>query len=317
MRTAKIASVAVLAAGVLATGPAFAAGSTPAQLAANPHVHVLPTVQHARGRLGISLGCLGTASPGCAPIPLQYNGGPVEQAGTTNYLIFWEPSGSYVASTYNSLIQRFFGDIGGSSLYGVSSQYYQTSGSTKQYISNASSLGGTYVDTSAYPSSTIQDSDVQAEVIKAMKANGWSGGVGHEFFVYLAKGENECNGGSCAFSTYCAYHGDFPSNGQTVLYSAMPYDGTNLSGCGTQSSASPNNDIDADAEISTTSHELMETVTDPLLSAWYDATGAEIGDKCAYTYGPTSSNGADITINGHPYIVQEEFSNKALACTLS
>jgi hypothetical protein len=64
----------------------------------------------------------------------------------------------------------------------------------------------------------------------------------------------------------------------------------------------------------------METVTDPFLSAWYDATGFEIGDKCAYTYGPETPNGADIVINGHPYVVQEEFSNAEVTnggCDLS
>ena len=122
--------------------------------------------------------------------------------------------------------------------------------------------------------------------------------------------------GSCSFSTYCAYHGTFASGSATVLYAAMPYAGTDLAGCGIQSGSGTPNGADTDAEISVASHELMETVTDPLLNAWYDPTGAEIGDKCAYTYGPTSSNGADLTINAHPYIVQEEFDNSGLGCSI-
>jgi hypothetical protein len=96
----------------------------------------------------------------------------------------------------------------------------------------------------------------------------------------------------------------------------MPYAGTNLSGCGIQSGSGTPNGADTDAEISIASHELMETVTDPMLNAWFDASGAEIGDKCAYTYGPTSSNGSDLTVNGHPYIVQEEFDNANLGCSI-
>jgi hypothetical protein len=58
-------------------------------------------------------------------------------------------------------------------------------------------------------------------------------------------------------------------------------------------------------------------VTDPALgNGWVDATGSEIGDKCAYTYGPTSGNGADITMNGRPYVLQEEFSNSGLSCAI-
>jgi hypothetical protein len=162
----------------------------------------------------------------------------------------------------------------------------------------------------------LQDSDIQAEVSKAIAANNWPSGVGNEYFVFLAQGENECNGSSCSFSTYCAYHGDYTLSGATVLYAAMPYAGTDLSGCGIQSGGGTPNGAATDAEISITSHEMMETVTDPLLNAWFDATGSEIGDKCAYTYGPTASDGSDLTINSHHYIVQEEFSNSALGCAV-
>jgi Phosphate-induced protein 1 conserved region len=307
-----VATLALGSAGAVgAAGPAGATGAA--------HAHLLLTkqlVDRTTSALGVNTGCFGTGSPGCLPVPLQYNGGPVQQAGTTEYVVFWEPAGSTVSPSYNSLITRFFNDVGGSSLYGVATQYYQ--GTSQQHIVNSSHLGGTWVDTSAYPSSSLSDADMQNEVTKAISANGWTTGINSQVYVFLAKGENECqSSGTCSFSTFCAYHGYFTNAGQTVTYGVMPYAGTNLSGCGTQGAASPNNDQDSDAEISITSHELMETVTDPLLTAWYDATGAEIGDKCAYTYGSTAANGSNITMNGHPYIVQEEFSNAQLGCSLS
>ncbi|MFL6238483.1 MAG: hypothetical protein ACJ735_03170 [Actinomycetes bacterium] len=313
-----MAGVSALALGAVglvgAAGAASASGASPGS-----RVHLQPTrqlVAKARHEVGVNTGCFGTASPGCLPIPLQYNGGPVQQAGTTDYVVFWEPTGSTVSSSYNSLITRFFNDVGGSTLYGVATQYYQ--GSNQQHIVNSAHLGGTWVDTSAYPSSSLSDADIQAEAAKAISTNAWSKGINTEVFVFLAKGENQCqSSGTCAFTTYCAYHGSFNAGGVTEPYAVMPYDGTNLSGCGTQGANSPNNDQDSDAEISTTSHELMETVTDPLLNAWYDTTGSEIGDKCAYTYGSTAANGSNITMNGHPYIVQEEFSNAQLGCSLS
>src|ERR1051326_1363640 len=53
---------------------------------------------------------------------LQYNGGPV-MTGTTNiYVIFWEPTGN-VSSTYHSLIERYFTDVGGTGLYNNNTQY--------------------------------------------------------------------------------------------------------------------------------------------------------------------------------------------------
>jgi hypothetical protein len=313
--TQLLAGVSVLALGTVGlVGSAGTAGAS-----TNSRIHLLPTrqlVDHAKSQIGVNSGCFGTGSPGCLPIPLQYNGGQVQQAGSTEYVVFWEPTGSTVSASYNSLITRYFNDVGGSTLYGVNTQYYQ--GSNQQHIVNSSHLGGTWVDTSAYPSSSLTDADIQNEAVKAINANGWTKGIGSQVFVYLAKGQNQCmSSGTCAFTTYCAYHGYFNNGGQTVLYASMPYAGTNLSGCGTQGAASPNNDQDSDAEISITSHEQMETVTDPQLNAWFDTTGAEIGDKCAYTYGSTAANGSNITMNGHPYIVQEEFSNAQLGCSLS
>ena len=313
-RTLRIGMTMAAAVALVSAGGGLAVAGAPSP--ATGHVHLLPTrqiVEHAKGAIGVGTGCLGTGSPGCLPIPLQYNGGQVEATGTKSYAVFWEPTGSTVSPTYNSLITRFFNDIGGSTLYGVATQYYQ--GSNQQHIVNSSSLGGTWVDTSAYPSSSLSDADIQNEAVKAINANGWTKGIGAQVFVFLAKGENQCqSSGTCSFSTYCAYHGTFTAAGATILYASMPYAGTDLSGCGTQSSASPNNDLDADAEMSITSHELMETVTDPQLNAWFDATGSEIGDKCAYTYGTTGANGSNITMNGHPYILQQEFSNASLGC---
>ncbi len=76
---------------------------------------------------------------------LIYGGGPV-MTGTTNvYAIFWEPGGN-VSANYNSLIKRYFGDIGGSPLYQIANQYTQSGGG---FPSNAV-LAGSWVDSGAY-----------------------------------------------------------------------------------------------------------------------------------------------------------------------
>ncbi|MBV9614922.1 MAG: hypothetical protein JO031_05610, partial [Ktedonobacteraceae bacterium] len=80
--------------------------------------------------------------------------------------------------------------------------------------------------------------------------------------------------------------------------------------------ASPNHS-DADQTINVTSHEQMEAATDPLGNAWTDSSGNEIGDKCAWRFGPHNAGGGDVTWNGHNYIVQKEWDNKAGGCTLT
>ena len=108
-------------------------------------------------------------------------------------------------------------------------------------------------------------------------------------------------------------------SGQDVLYANMPYAASFGQNCGLVSK-SPNNNAAADTEISIVSHEHLEAVTDanpppggpePPTTAWTDSDGYEIADKCAYDYGSIKSDGSNMNLNGHPYIIQLEFSNLA------
>src|SRR5437667_12902568 len=83
---------------------------------------------------------------------MSYHGGPVMTGTASVYAIFWEPTGN-VATNYNSLIQRYFGDIGGSSLYHNNIQYTNSSGGN---ASNAT-LAASWVDTISYPRSPLID----------------------------------------------------------------------------------------------------------------------------------------------------------------
>ena len=239
---------------------------------------------------------------------LVYHSGQVMEGTANAYAIFWEPTGSYVSPQYNSLIMQYFKDIGSSSLYHNDTQYKDTAN-----IAPASAvLAGSWVDTAGYPSGTLSDAQIQAEVTHAQSVNGWSSSLSNLFFVFTAKGEQLCiDSSTCFGSTFCAYHGNFGN----TLYAAMPYTGTYLSGCGVPSS--PNKDFDADSTINVTSHEQNEAATDPLGTAWYDSVGNEIGDKCAWKFGTLNSAGGDVTWNGHSYEVQKEWDNKVKGCVLA
>ena len=238
---------------------------------------------------------------------LAYNGGPV-MGGTTNaYAIFWEPTGS-VSANYNSLILRYFGDVGGTSLYNNNTQYSDSGGN----VPSNTVLAGSWVDTSAYPESPLLDSDIQNEVSNAQSANGWSSSIDNVFFVFTEQNQDICFDSSysqCASNTFCAYHSYFGSN---TIYAAMPYAASFSCNPG----YSPNND-DADQTINVTSHEQMEAATDPLLNAWTDSSGQEIGDKCAWTFGTVNSDGSNVNWNGDPYIVQQEWDNAQSGCVLA
>jgi len=239
---------------------------------------------------------------------LRYYGGPV-MTGTANvYAIFWEP-GNNVESGYNSLIQRYFGDVNGTGLYHNNTQYTQSGGS----YPSAEHLVASWVDTRSYVETPLLDSDIQNEVSYAQSVNGWSSSIHNVFFVFLGRNENLCFDSSysqCASNYFCAYHSYFGSN---TIYAAMPYAASFSCNPG---GPLPNNN-DADLTINVTSHEQMEAATDPLLNAWYDLYGNEIGDKCAWIFGTRSSNGGDVTWNGDSYLVQKEWDNRVSGCVLS
>lgn len=265
------------------------------------------TGQHHAPHLLLKRGVKRSQAAQAAGNNLNYGGGPV-MAGTANvYAIFWEPGGN-VAAGYNNLILQYFGDIGGSSLYAIANQYTDSSGG---FASNAV-LAGSWVDNSSYPESPLLDSDIQNEVTNAQQANGWQSSINNIFFVFTGQGENICEDStqsSCASNTFCAYHNYF---GSDTLYATMPYAASFSCNPG----SSPNGN-DADQTINVTSHEEMEAATDPELNAWLDSSGQEIGDKCAWQFGPTDAQGGDVTWNGHDYIVQEEWDNNTSSCQLA
>ncbi len=243
-----------------------------------------------------------------AGLPLQYGGGAVQVTNTT-YAIFWEPPGHASSANYKPLVTRWFQDVGGSALFGTTTQYYQGSGATKQSIQNISTFGGSYVDTDPFPAGGITDAALQAEVTKVIGLKGWPAGNSNQYFVYSGPGGE-------TVSSYCAYHSYVVVNGVKTPYADEPYGGQ--PGCTTPSS--PNGDPAADSIINTTSHEQWETITDPNLGdGWVAASGDEGSDQCNFMFGTADAGGADVRLNGHPYIVQKEWSNASspFGCVMS
>jgi hypothetical protein len=209
-----------------------------------------------------------------------------------------------------------------------------------------------YSDGSGY-SACLDDAQITAEIQKFITARGLLSDYNHEYVMLTPKHvascfypgstankKNVCTLTHYPTAGYCAYHTmfgpNYPFSG--TVYANMPYPiyqspvgftcGSDGGGHGTIES--PNYlgdqvDKDADVEISPLSHEIMESITDPnTTNGWFDASGNENGDDCAYVYGAGSGAGGDgsfsdlfgtpgmlynQTINGHHYITQEEFSN--------
>ncbi len=354
-RTTRIVPAGALAAlataGALLASGAAASAATSSVLSRSAHrmLGVVPAgapgasrraaVQRQAHRLSELAG--GPGSSSSTPLPLLYHGGGVVHTNTT-YAIFWLPAGASVSSGYESTIDGFFSNVAtasgsGTNVFAVDTQYSDGSGA----ISYSSAFGGSYVDTktpipddcsSRYTGTSVKvtgcvtDADVEAEVSRAIAAAGWTPGPTHVFLLFTPRNVGSCFTGSssCAYTYYCAYHSAFEdSQHREVLYANQPY--TDTSGVGAagvcDSGQHPNGDLASDSTINVASHEVNETLTDPFGTAWWDANGEEIGDKCAWNFGTglgsTASGEYNQAIGSGHYYLQQEWSNAASGCVLS
>jgi hypothetical protein len=240
-----------------------------------------------------------------------------------------------------------------SNVYSVLNEYYGRNGSVRylflagQTIDDTNALPANgctvenvdksliYADGTGYKA-CLDDAQLQAEIASVTAARGLPHNLNHIYVLFLPKKVESCfNPGSSASTAggqactinyeptaaYCAYHNIGSDN--ATIYANMPYPiyhspvhltcGSDARRAGFGAVQSPNGNPDADVEISPTSHEVAEAVTDPdTTTGWFDSSGFEIGDDCAYIYGPVhGSPGAfyNQVINGDVYLTQEEFSN--------
>ncbi len=266
---------------------------------------------------------------------VTYHGGPVMHSAT-NYAIFWLPPGYHFDTpaidppyagasdaNYEALVGQYFRDLSNTAYYSIIQQYTDSSGAP----GIATAFGGSWVDTSPYPNSEgsranpLQDSDLQTEVMKAMSANGWSAGNGNsEFFVFTGQDVYSCAGDECSYSDYCSYHSFFEAaDGQNVIYANVPDPGNADAGSCLATAASgstaPNGGAFADSAINLVAHEGFESITDPVFNGWYyQDTEHEIADECIWKFGSVASDGSNIALNGHGYLVQEMWSDEAGGC---
>ncbi|HET7209942.1 MAG TPA: hypothetical protein VFI95_25440 [Terriglobales bacterium] len=285
-------------------------------------IHVYPRADHLKALGGIVNNNGGTP-------PLLYHGGPV-MLTTTVYAIFWAPPqlqdghATSLSAAYQTVQTNMLKEYFGHSLATNNTQYYQGS-TTKTYIKSSGKFGGSFVDTAAYPgmdcvdntpeltnaNNCISDTDLQNEIKKVMTLKGWTGGLNKMFLLFTSSDEGQCiNSANCSYAQYCAYHSSFVNgSGQTVIYGNEPFGDTNV--CQATGAPSPNGNPAADAAATAASHELTEAITDPLGNAWFDSSGFEIGDECAYYYGFSGylSGNANEMWDGHPFLLQTEYSN--------
>jgi hypothetical protein len=235
-----------------------------------------------------------------AATPLLYNGGPI-QTNPKMYVVFWGSSWNTSTGDPNGVAARmkaFLAIVGGSGWNNSTTQYTQSDG---QHVGNqAGSFVGSYVDTTSSPPSRPTQTQLAAEAAKAAAHYGdYTSNAA--YIVALPHGIKPSGFGT----QYCAYHSSTTASGHTIGWTNDPYLPDVGASCGANS-VNSNGILDGVSIVF--GHEQAETETDPFPnSGWLDSSGAENGDKCAWTNLINNPNAG-----GYP--TQPLFSNATLSC---
>jgi serine protease len=281
-----------------------------------------------------------------APVNMAYFGGHV-QVTPAIYLVFWGwgQSGAFDHTTAGmpandpdgaaQRMQDFVKAIGGTGWTGSQTQYYMLSNGQQVHITNpANQLGGVWFDDTNPIHNNVTGLEVAQEAGRAVQHFGITDLKNSQVVVAQPQMFNEQGFNSGA--GYCAWHdytqtSTYPGVQAGISFTNQPYVLNMGASCG-ESSVNAGAAGKLDGVTIVMGHEIEETVTDPgaedvingqNLGGWYDFSGWENGDKCAWVGynglipASTVPGGLNnITGNdGKLYAVQSLWSNNAAAGT--
>jgi hypothetical protein len=223
---------------------------------------------------------------------MTYHGGKILPT-VNSTAIFWGPSwtnSTFVGDKITGLDSWYTGHSGSNYAKTVD-EYTGTNGQVGATTSSAPHI----IDTST-ASGGAQTSVILAEVCKVITSPDTSGDGYYAVYSDVKRG----NAG------YCAYHSVGTCNGQLVQF-AFFFNLDGDPGCDPQDTTTGHSQGLA-ALANVTAHEISEARSDPASpGAWYDRSGQENGDKCAWTFNVSSVRFS----SGSSWKLQGEWSNNA------
>jgi hypothetical protein len=241
----------------------------------------------------------GGVTPKARVVNLTNHGGQVITSAHVIF-IFWGPSFNNAASpdfAYAQQLQLFRNQFGTTGEFNTITQYTGSNG----VVALTNLAGGTadLFDTTT-PPANVTDAIVQGEVNAYLASHAFDANAVYEVVIpstsYSSSGTSTSCGGP--HLAYCAYHGNFSTGGHNARYSIEPY--PSCSGCSVSGWTAAQN------QEHFVCHETREAVTDPDGTTWWDRSGNEADDKCAWSPTPFIGSG------GFGY--QYEWSNANSGC---
>jgi hypothetical protein len=228
-----------------------------------------PPALFAGGTNGIVFahGAHGNPHHGGSSPQLVNHGGPVMASGADVTPIFW---GSTWTDTNPKVtgIDTFYSGVSGTAYAQTNHEYIGSNGQVSTTVNSHTHL----LDTDAAPSGAPSTGQVLAVVAAKIGTNAVANGY---YPVYSDQKRGHAG--------YCAWHSWGSINGTPVQF-AFFFNLDGDSGCDPQDSQTGHSQgLAALGNVS--GHELSEALTDPRGDAWYDQSGQENADKCAWTFG--------------------------------
>lgn len=262
------------------------------------HFRIVPRPDHAK------------ATKLVAPAALTYHNGPL-LTSVKVFAFFW---GDWTGTEENATrdwLERFWffvGQDGDNSLMDQLAEYNVTG-----YTIGRGTFLGQINITNPAPPASLPDGSIQQFLTNQILTNpdvpkpDPSQPHSNLYFVYLPPGVtvSAFSGSSCGGTnvTFCGYHDAIPTQNPAtqIFYAVEPWYCANCEITAAQG---------IDSLTVTSSHELCEAITDPIVgTGWYDTSnGEEIGDLCAWqvkTLNPYSD---------FSFVIQKEWSNSQNGC---
>src|SRR6266516_2905453 len=168
---------------------------------------------------------------------------------------------------------------------------------------------GSFTIAPSTTSTNLTDAQVVAELIAQIASGAlppprvaFNGPV-TEYYVMFPPTYRICLGTDCSNTQFCAYHSNAAYLGTPFTYTVLPESTPTNSGCGASSAGGGFGNL-----TSMTSHELVESVTDPEVGsasafvsplAWYDQSNGEVADIC-------NGQQATLTLDASTWTVQKQ-----------
>ena len=257
-------------------------------------IHWTRDVQAAREALAAKEAGFQSAARTRSP-NMTYHGGKIMPTATSKAFFRGTSWGTYSGDKMTG-IDSWYTGFSGSHYEATVSEFTGTNGTAG---SSPTTHQGHYVDTGA-ETSKGSTSAVLVEVCAGITASGTAIDPSGNGYYALYSDQPRGSVG------YCAFHSAGTCNGKAIQFAFFwKLDGD--AGCDpADTSGLHSQGLAAIANV--TGHELAEAMSDPASpGAWYDGSGAENGDKCAWTFGGPLAT----FTNGSQWKVQGEWSNAA------